>query len=112
MFNLVVNNMVLEDFKSGIELRKAAQIFNDCEAYVDQIIENMASNTSCQKKIKKFIHNELLKKFREILRKNFKYQEQTMDVVMWKFLLESHAEIYLRQYRRLEDDNHSCIDAD
>ena len=77
MFNLVVNNMIVDEFKSGSEVRKAAQIFNSCEAYVDTIIENAASNTSCQKKIKKFVHNELLKKFREILRKNFKFQEQT-----------------------------------
>ena len=112
MFNLVVSNMVIEDFKSGIEVRKAAQIFNDSEAYVDEIIEKAASNTSCQKKIKKFVHNEMLRKFREVLRKNFKFQERTMDVSMWKFFFESQAESYLRQYRRLEDDNHSCIDED
>ena len=112
MFNLVVSNMVIEEFKSGAEVRKAAQIFNNSEAYVDEIIEKAASNTSCRKKIKRFIHNELLKKFREVLRKNFKFQEQTMDVAMWRFFFESQAESYLRQYRRLEDDNHSCIDED
>ena len=112
MFNIVVNNSVIDEFKSGIEVRKAAQVFNDTEAYIDQIIERAASNTSCQKKIKRFIHNELLKKFREVLRKNFKFQENTMDVAMWRFFFESQAESYLRQYRRLEDDNHSCIDED
>ena len=112
MFNLVVNNYTIEEYKSGVEVRKAAQVFNDTEAYIDQIIERAASNTSCQKKIKRFIHNELLKKFREVLRKNFKFQEHTMDVAMWRFFFESHAESYLRQYRRLEDDNHSCIDED
>ena len=110
MFNLVVSNAVLEEFKSGNEARKAAQIFNDCEKYVEEIIEAVEDDKEKQVKIKRFIHKELLKKFRRTLLKDFKKSGYTMEVNMWKYFFEGHADIYLRQYRRLDADNHDCME--
>ena len=110
MFNLVVSNAALDEYKSGTEARKAAQIFNDCEKYVEDIIEVHEDDKEKQMKIKRFIHEQMLKKFREVLMKDFKKSGYTMEVGMWKYFFEGHADIYLRQYRRLDAENHDCME--
>ena len=110
MFNLVVSNAALEEFKSGSEARKAAQVFNDCEKYVEEIIEVVEDDKEKQIRMKRFIHDELLKKFRRTLTKDFKKSGYTMEIDMWKYFLEGHADIFLRQFRRLDAHDHDCME--
>ena len=105
MFNLVVNNKSLEAFQSEAEVRKVVQLFNDTEKYVEGIVENYTEERQKQMKIKRFIHNEMLRKIRDILQKEFKDEYRSMDVSMWRYFLEAHADTYLRQYIRLDDED-------
>ena len=105
MFNLVVNNKSLEAFQSEAEVRKVVQLFNDTENYVEGIVENYTEERQKQMKIKRFIHNELLKKIRDILQKEFRDEYRSMDVSMWRYFFEAHSDAYLRQYRRMDDDD-------
>ena len=109
MFNLVINNRSLEAFESDAEVRKVVQIFNDTENYVENIIEQYTEERQKQIKIKRFVHNELLKKTRDILQKEFRNEYRSMDVSMWRYFMEAHAETYLRQYIRLDDDE-ECME--
>ena len=104
MFNLVVNNRSLEAFQSEAEVRKVVQIFNDTEKYVEGIIENYTEDRQKQIKIKRFVHNEMLMKTRNILQKDFKDEYRSMDVSMWRYFMEAHADTYLRQFIRLDDE--------
>ena len=110
MFNLVVNNYVIEESKSGTELRKAAQLFNELEAYVEDRIGYITSRRPRAVEMKKYVHDEVLKKLREVLKKEFQKQQYTMDISMWKLFLEGHVGIYLRQYREREREECCSMD--
>ena len=110
MFNIVVNNYVIEESKSGTELRKAAQLFNELEAYVEDIIGKITSSRPRAIKMKKFVHDEVLRKLREVLKKEFQKQRYTMDISMWRLFLEGHAGIYLRQYCEREREECCLMD--
>ena len=110
MFNLVVNNYVIEESESGIELRKAAQLFNELEAYVEDIAGKITSRRPRAIKMKKFVHDEVLRKLREVLKKEFHKRRYTMDISMWRLFLEGHAGIYLRQYHEREKEECYILD--
>ena len=110
MFNIVVNNYSIKDFQSESEVRKAIQIFNESEKYVEEIIEVVTDEKEKHMKMKRFIHKEMLTKLREVLKKEFKKATCTMNTAMWRYFLEGHADMYLRKYSRLDEEGHDCME--
>ena len=110
MFNVVVNNYSIKDFQSESEVRKAVQIFNESEKYVEEITQYETDEREKQVRMKRFIHNAMLTKLREVLKKDFKNAICTMNTEMWRYFFEGHADTYLRQYRRLDDEGHDCME--